>query len=312
MTLTDMATEVAKSALGAHNTAATVTLAQTAIKASISDWNAAKNWNFLLRDTAASFTVANLATHSNTTVDLGTGGVTGSMDGINRNVTVSGSGIPDGTTVASYTRGTDGTITALTLSAAATTSVNPITLTFTGNIPLIASVQEYNLPTDFASPYAARTTTNPRLLHYIEYREWNLKIVDQSTTGLVEAYTIYNPVSPQTQNYGTYRLRVFRTPANSDTLHVQYFRDMNPDATTVDIPDAYIYMLIDYAIWRLVRLKDTEDTRLPHLYEVAQKALQTAMIDDEEKSEVEQVRIMSQFETWTGEKLLWANGEFWP
>jgi hypothetical protein len=314
MTLTAMATEVAKS-IGGHNTAVTVDLATTAVKASIADWNAAKNWNFLLKDTAAGFSVSGCtATATSSSV---TAPDTGAFDAVNVGVTVTISSgtatLTAGTTVSSITRASGGTIASITLSNAfgGTTNTNA-TLTFTGDVPIIASTNEYNLPTDFQSPYAARLLTNPRLLVYIQYREWNKKIVNQSTTGSVDAYTVYNPISPQTQNFSTYRLRVFSTPSAADTLHLQYFRRMDVDATTVDVPDEYLYMLIDYAIWRFIRLKDTEDTRLPHLYEVAQASLAKAMNDDEELSDDEELRLISQLEAWTGNRPLWGNGQFNP
>jgi len=313
MTLTAMATEVAKS-IGGHNTSVTVDLATSAIKASIADWNAAKNWNFLLKDTAAGFSVAGC------TLTQGTSSVSapssGAFDGVNVGVTVTATGtatLAAGTTVSSLTRSTTGTVATIVLSNSfgGTTDSNG-TLTFSGDIPIIASTNEYNLPTDFQSPYAARLTTNPRLLVFIQYREWNKKIVNQSTTGSVDAYTVYNPISPQTQNYSTYRLRVFSTPSAADTLHLQYFRKMDVDATTVDVPDEYLYMLIDYAIWRFIRLKNTEDTRLPHLYEVAQASLAKAMSDDEELADDEELRLISQLEAWTGNRPLWGNGQFNP
>jgi hypothetical protein len=315
MTLTAMATEVAKS-IGGHNTSVTTDLATRAIRASLLDWQAAKYWNFLLKDTAAGFTVAGCScTSGSATV---TAPSSGAFDAINIGDTVTvGAGdtvtLAASTTILSYTRSTDGTVATITLSVnfGGTTDTST-SLTFSGDIPLRVGVQEYNFPTDFNSPHSARTLVEKRALGYITYREWNKKVIDHSINGAVEAYTVFNPVSPLTQNFGQTRLRVFRTPATNDTLHVQYFRSFSTTAATVDIPDAYLEMLIDYAIWRFIRLKDTEDTRLPHLYEVALASLNRAMQDDEEQSEDEEQRIISQMEAWNGDRALWSNGNFYP
>lgn len=313
--LTDMATEVAK-AIGGAGTQANLDLATTAIKAAIEDWNSAKEWNFLLRDTGPGYSVSGLtATQGSAVVNVVTAGT---FDFINTGVTVTvGSGtatLAAGTTVLSITRTTStGNVSAITLSNAfgGTTATLSETLNFTGDIPTVIGQNEYNLPPDFNSPYAARTTVNKRLLEYIKYREWNKKIVNQDINGTVEAYTIWNPISPLTQNFRTYRMRLFRTPAIVENIHLQYFRRMLSSATTVDIPDNYVYMLIDYAIWRLVRLKNTEDSRLPHLYEVAMKSLKMAMVDDDENSDDETFRLISQMESWNGERTLWTNGQFY-
>lgn len=305
MLLTDMATEVARQGLGAHNTAGTVDLATSAIKASMRDWSAAKDWNFLLKDTVAGFRVVVTSSVGATIISAPS---TGAFDGVNKNVTVTVVAgtltLPASTTVSDYTRNTDGTIATITLSAAFTGSGTTATLAFSGDIPIIAAVSEYNLPTDFSSPYSVRLLTDKRLLEFIRFREWNKKTVDQEASTAVVVYTIYNPASPLTQNYGTYRMRVFGSPATADTARMQYFRLMVPTATTVDIPDNYIDMFIDYAIWRLVRIKNTEDSRLPHLYEVALGSLQRAMTDDEGNAEDEQIRLISQIEAWSGARML--------
>lgn len=310
MTLTAMATEVARS-IGGQDTAATVDLARTAIKASLQDWNAAKYWNFLLKDTSQTFTVTGVAWTG--AVTSMTAPSSGAFDAVNIGVSVSGTNVPASTTVSSYTRASDGTVATIVLSAATTGTGVAVTLTFGANIPIQISVADYNLPSDFRSPYSARLLTSKRLLEYIKHREWNKKIVDQEATGAVDAYTIFNPVSPQTQNFNTTRLRIFRTPATTDTLHMQYFRAMNVDATTVDVPNDYIYMLIDYATWRFIRLKNTEDTRLAELGRVAEAALARAMTDDEEESEDEELRFISQIEAFNGGgRQLWSNGDFYP
>jgi len=307
ITLNDMATSVAR-AIGGADDPRIIVLAKEAIKASVQDWNTAKNWNFLLRDTSLGFLVTGVAwTGSVTTIIAPSSGV---FDGVNTGVSVTGTGIPASTTVASYTRGTDGTITSIELSQATTGTQSNVTLTFGANIPIQLDVDEYNLPTDFKSPYDARLLGVHRTLVYIKYREWNLKVGTQSTRRAIEAYTVYNPVSALTQNYGQYRLKIFGVPGQTDTLFLQYFRSMNPDSTNVDIPIEYQRRLIDYAQWRLLRLKNSEDSRLPEYQQLARQVLLEAMTDDEEIGDAEDIGLKSQMETWDGDKPGWSNGEF--
>jgi hypothetical protein len=311
-----MATEIAKS-IGGQGTQANIDLATIAVKAAIEDWNAAKQWNFLLKDTSTNtlLTIGAL-TNGASSIPIPTAG-SGDFINVGSTITISSvtgtTTLAAGTTVSTITRDATGSITSFTMSNPFGTATGSAgILSFTSNIPVIASTNEYNLPIDFSSPYMARTITNKRTLEYIKYREWNKKIVDQESTGPIDAYTIWNPVSPLTQNFSTYRLRVFRTPAATDTIHLQYFRRMDATATTVDVPDSYVYFLMDMAIWRFVSLKNTEDSRLGTLESKAMSSLKKAMEDDEENADDETFRLIGQMETWNGERGLWSNGNFYP
>src|SRR6185369_7009412 len=117
-----------------------------ALHRAFEDWQAAKNWYFMLKDTDNGFTIASVVTVSgNVSVSAPS---SGAFDGLNIGVAVSGSNIQAGTTVATITRATDGTIASITLSLAPTSSTT-ITLTVAGNIPMNAGQQEYNLYPDF-------------------------------------------------------------------------------------------------------------------------------------------------------------------
>jgi len=309
-----MATEIAKS-IGGQGTQANVDLATIAVKAAVEDWNAAKEWNFLLKDTGSGYSVSGVTlTTSSATVNAPSAGA---FDFINIGMTITTSSgtasIAASTTVSNITRSSTGTISSITLSNAVTgTTDTNATISTSADIPIRVGVNEYNLPPDFNSAYMARTTTYKRALEYIKYREWNKKVVNQDINGTIEAYTIWNPLSPLTQNFRTYRMRVFRTPAATDTLHMQYFRRMDANATTVDVPDNYVYFLMDMAIWRFVTLKNSEDTRIPVLEQKAMSSLKKAMVDDDENTDDETLRLISQMESWNGERTLWTNGQFYP
>ena len=284
--------------------------AEEAILRSFEDWQAAKFWRFLLKDTARGFTVSGVTLSGvSTTVAAPT---TGAFDAVNVGVTVSGTGVQANTTVSSFTRNTDGTVASIVLSLQPTAQAG-IVLTFGGNIPLIIGIQEYNAPPDFSSVYHARTMTNKRPLEFIEYREWNLKIVDHTVQGLVEAITVYNPDSELTQNYGTKRLRTFRITSVSDSLFLQYYRAFDSLADPLDIPEDYKYKFLDYARWRLLESKTAHDDRLPSIEKMALGSLAQATADDEEVSEEENVAMKSQMEVYgsSGQTRLWSNGDFW-
>ena len=309
MTLNSAASEVAK-IIGGQNDTAVIALAKTAIKATVEDWNSAKPWNFLLKDTAAGFTVTGVSwTGTVTTINAPS---TGAFDGVNKNITVSGGNVVANTTVSNYTRNTDGTIASITLSLATSATSTNVTLTFGGNIPILVDIDEYNLPTDFSSSYGVYLQTAKRQLKFIRYRDWNILITDHTAKRWVSAYTIYNPVSPQTQNFSTYRMKVFGVPGSTDTVFLQYYREMNADASTLDIPNSFLYKLIFYAQWILARMKDTEDSRLPVLEQTAKTALQAAISDDEDTiSEEDDFRAVSQMDAWNGDRtVIWSNGEF--
>jgi len=300
-------------AIGGANASSILSMADEAIHRSFEDWQAAKNWFYMLKDTDNGFTIASVVTVSgNVSVSAPS---SGAFDGLNIGVAVSGSNIQAGTTVATITRATDGTIASITLSLAPTSSTT-ITLTVAGNIPMNAGQQEYNLYPDFLAPYHARMTEKRLPLDYIQYRYWNTKIIDHTIQGLPVAYTVYNPVSAESQNYGTYRVRVFRIPqgvvgAHYDTLFMQYYRKFNHDSDPLDIPDRYLYKFLDYAQWKLLEKKDATSDRLPAVMASAQAALQSAMTDDEEVcEEEEQTRLISQMEGGLLPRPLWSNSSF--
>ncbi len=295
--------------VGGANDPKVLDMADDAILGGSQDWNNSKKWNFLLKDTSLGFTVPSVVLASgNATVSAPS---TGAFDGVNTGVTVSGTNITAGTTVSSYTRNADGTLASIVLSIAPTGN-GTVTLTFGPDIPIIAGTQEYNAPTDFDEPYGARLLVNRWPLEYVQYREWNRKVNDQTVQGTIELYTVYNPLSFSVQNYRQKRLRVFRIPSQADTMHLQYFRNLVDDADPIDMFQNYLYKFLDYCQWLLLLKKNAHDDRLPQIEAHAQANLQACMTDDEELSDDEETRIKSQMEMGNNARPLWNNGPYYP
>jgi hypothetical protein len=297
--------------LGGANSSQVNSMAEDAILEAFTDWENAKNWKFLLKDTGNGFQVSGVTLTVSTSV---TAPSSGAFDAVNIGVTVTDSGgkIPANTTIASFTRNTDGTVATIVLSNTPA-SGSGLVLTFGADIPIIAGTREYNAPSDFRKSYHARLTSRTKWpLNYIEYRDWNRIVLDQDTQGVIEAYTVYNPVSPLTQNYGTKRLRVFRTPSLSDVLFMQYYRSFSKTADPLDIPDNNLYQFLTYAQWKLLSKKPSGAEKYPDLEKAAMRSLAAAMTDDEEESDDHEARMKSQIETSAQIRPLWTNGQFFP
>lgn len=300
--------------LGGATSTPILDMAGEAILQGFEDWMSAKNWYFTLKDTSGGFPVSGVTLTDSTTVLAPT---SGAFDGTNLFVGVSDSGgkVPAGAYISAINRSTDGTVASIVLSALPTAATG-VTLIFTGDIPLVSGVQEYNLYTDFLAPYHLRMLGKRLPLDYIQYRYWNMKIIDHTIQGLPVAYTVYNPVSADTQNFGTYRMRVFRIPQGTlgvqyDTVTQQYYRKFNFTADPLDIPDRYLYKFLNYCQWALLSKKNATDERLPEMEKIAQAGLQSAMTDDEEIcEEEEQSRIISQVEAGMIPRPLWSNSQF--
>jgi hypothetical protein len=281
-------------------------MAEEALLRGFSDWSAEKDWEFLLKDMSLGFTVASCAINDSVTVSAPS---TGAFDGVNSGITVTGTGVPADTTVSSYTRGSDGTISSITLSAATTGGSQSVTLTFGGNIPIVQGVQDYNLPSDFKSPYGARLITNLKWpLTFIRPREWNRLTYEQTTQSSPTLYTVFNPISALTQDKGTYRLRILPISAQSDTLKFEYYRRFNETADPIDIPDEYLYQFLDYCAGLLLLRKRSFDN--PELaIQDAMKSFEKVKQNDQEPTEDEDIGLISSMDA-SSRRPLWTNGPF--
>jgi len=278
------------------------------------DWQNARFWRFLLKDTSATTPVTGItATASSATVNAPT---TGAFDFVNVGQTVTISAgtatLAADTTVSSLTRGSDGVVTSITLSNAfgGTTNSNA-TLTFSANIPVLVNVDEYNLPADWNSAYTARLLQDPKgKLQYIDQKQWDMYQDDQTVQLPVDGYMTYNPVSPATQNFGTQRLKLVGMPDTVNTLQLRYYRRFTTNGTNIDIPDEYLYQFLDYARGLYIAAKRAQDNPGEFISGVSD-AFQSAQETDEEPDDDEEQRIKSPYERSMSRPIV-GNGQFSP
>jgi len=292
--------------LGGANDDKAWDLAEEALVRAASDWQTAHRWEAYLKDTSDGFVVTSCVfTGLSPTFAAPSAG---SLDGVNIGQAVAGTGVTAGTLVSSYTRAADGSVATVTLST--TPAAGTVSLTFTGDIPIIAGVRDYNAPTDMASPHMAELSSRPSWpIEFIRPRYWNKLTGGSTTPGTVDAYTLFNSVSPTTQQKGNLRLRVYRIPAQADVMRSTYYRAINATADPLDIPDDYLYTFHDYARGLLVLTKRAMDDPAGYL-QIAGNSLQDAKTDDAENAEDEEVRLISQMEVGNMDRPLWNNGQF--
>jgi hypothetical protein len=296
MLLTDAKTAVAK-VLGMQGDANGLLLANDAINATYMKWQIAHDWSFLLEDNEGGFQVTGCTIAGNgTTV---TTSVTAGLYGVNVGMTVTGTGIPADTTVASVAGDTyGGGITSFELSAASTPA-SALTLTFSGYIPVRAGYDMYNLPANFNRPFSAMLVTNPRTLVYLKPRERDRKIALQSLSGVPTHYTIYkkHDFSAGAQHS---HLRLTAVPASADNLLLRFYRNFAKDATTIDMLDDYLELFLDDAQTWFLRKKNAGDSRLPAMEADVARRMSDAIATDLEDTDDEEIRMISQFESGPG------------
>lgn len=291
---------------GAKNPDA-LAMAEEALLKSFNDWQGAKDWEFLLKDDVGSFTVINcVCTGTSPTISTP---VASAFDGVNIGITVSGTGVAPGTTVLSYLLAADNSVASVTLSS--TPSAGTVTLTFGGTIPLIAGVSDYNLPTDFYKHYGVRLTSLLKwMLVFVRPRDWNRVTLDQTISGPIELYTIFNSASPLSQNKGMYRMRVYRVPAKNDTLKVEYYRKFNATADPIDMEGTHLYRFLDYCRAQVIATKRGFDD--PQLFKaMITDGLQQSKETDEAVTEDQDVYMKTQMEMGGLMRPTWNNGPFY-
>ena len=293
-------------AIGGAKNPDKLAMAEEALKRAFNEWQNEKDWEFLLKDTSFGFNVDSCVT--TTSVATISAPSSGAFDGVNVGITVSGTGVAANTTVASYTRNTDGTIASITVTPVITTG-GTITLTFGGTIPIVAGTKDYNLPTDFFRHYGLRLTSSLKWpLTFVRPRDWNTITLDQTIEGPPVYYTIFNDRGPLTQNKGTYRLRILPISASPDIAHLEYYRKFNTDADPLDMDGTILYKFLDYCRGHLVATQRAFDDPAMLMEGVA-NGLQKAKSKDELFGEDEEIVMRSRQEMGMNPPL-WTNGEF--
>lgn len=313
MTLVDAKTYVSRP-LGGGSSQETIDAAAEAIKRGYSDWEQKKFWRFLLKDTSLTTSVSAVtATLSSAVVNAPSAGAFDFVN-IGQTVTVSGTAtLAASTTVASYVRGSDGVITSITLSAAfgGSTDVAAV-LTFSADIPILAGVNEYNVPLDYNVGATARLTSQMhRYLIWRTQEYWDRVQPDDSLRGIPSEWTTYNPISELTQNFGVTRMKFDRIPDANDTVRIRYFRKFNASATTLDMPDQILYKFLDYCRSLCLEAKRAKDNPGEYRDSVID-AMEQATVDDDERnteSDIDEC-VKSQYEMGLSGTPLWRNGDF--
>lgn len=317
MTTVNARIYVARIIGGGASSQESLDMADEAIHRTYQEWQARRFWRGLLKDTSLATSVpACTATvgGGNATVNAPSSAAFDFVN-IGQTVTISGTAaLAANTTVASFTRNADGTVATITLSNpfSGTTDSNA-TLTFSADIPIIAGQQEYNAPLDFNRPFTALLLVNKRTLVWRDQRWFDRIVYDQTTPAYVTDYTVYNPVSEITQNFGTKRIRFNHTADVNDTLRLRYYRPFNVSGTYIDVPDEYLYIFLDYARNVLLLTKRAQDD--PEGYAKAiNSAAEEADENDEQVTDDDDADqcMKSQWEMGNWNRALWHNGAFDP
>jgi len=303
--------------IGGAQSPAVIDAADEALRRGYSDWQTLRNWDFLLKDTSLTTSVTGVTCTvgaGNATVSAPTSGV---LDFVNVGQTVSvASGtatLAAGTTVASFTRNTDGTIATVTVSNAFGGTTGSCTLTFGANLHITAGTNDYNLPTDTHEIYTARFITNSkRPLMFKRQRDWDRMQWDQTVRGTPAEYTQYNPYSEATQNHGTPHLKFDRIPQQDDDLFLRYYRKFIVDGTYVDVPDRFLYPFLDHCRARALEAKRAQEN--PQVYLDEQKEQSAKSAESEEEIEDDDDNYMkTQYEMGSSNnRPIVGNGDFWP
>ena len=298
--------------IGGANTPGVIDMANEAILRAYSDWQAARFWTFLLKDTSVDLALS-------CTVDRNSKVITpinlGELDFINYNQSIIINNV--NYLINNIDKNINGSVTGFDVTPTLAGSGSAVeAITFKMDIPITAGVEEYGLPTDMNATYTARLigAGDPKTwLKYIEQRQWDKISFDQTTRGVPEAYTIYNPVSQASQNFGQKRLRLFRVPNADGLLRLRYFRNFYTNTGYIDVPDDYLYKFLDYARSLLLEAKRAQDD--PHgyrssvlgAYAEAQQNDEAPNDDDDNDS-----RLKSPYEGGTYRGPIVNNGQFDP
>lgn len=291
ITLANAKIQVARS-LGGQNDPDELRAAGEGINEAISIWNRRNVWDFCRLDNLSNFTVASKTTNASANVTLPTGVTFPNFANVYRGQTVSGTGITAGTTVLTKTSNS-----ALVLSLPATASNDPVTLTFSGPIPIWSGQSDYDLPYQVKTPSFARLVTADITLVYARSRFVN-RITNPTADNGMWGYMI-QPSQAAADSAGnlplaTDKLRIVSTPTGATTapvdyLVLEYFRKIQQflndvsavdEARTLDVPDDYIFALLDLSEYVYMSNKDSEITRTGDREQSAYAALRECISDD--------------------------------
>lgn len=287
-TYTDAQTFVAR-IMGASGDTVQLAAAADSILAAIQSWNLQYDFSYLLMDTSLGFSVAS-STIAGDGITVTTS-VANGFAGVNVGQTVTGTGVPASTTILSIT-----STTVIVLSQAATPAT--VTLTFSGDIPVIINTDTYNLPSPIGRPYSARLLTNEWTLTYKEQREIDREFQTQSSNRTPAYYNLFNAASFTTGRQNG-KIKLFPAPGITDTLRVRYYRPIAEPSTgsdNLDVPDTYVYALLEFARYLFLKDHDAESVRMQETKESAYRMLAAVMARDQQRTEDNDMSLVAQME----------------
>jgi hypothetical protein len=286
ITYTDAQTYTAR-VLGASGDNVQLAAAADSIKAAIQEWNLRHDFSYLLMDTSGGFTVATCTQTLGTTL---TTTVTNGFAGVNIGQTAVGATIGTVTVTA--------IVSTTVLTVMGGSNAGPETMTFSADIPVISGTDTYNLPSPIGRPYSARLLTNEWTLEFKEQRNIDRSFVSQTPASTPFYYNLFNTGSFSTGRQNG-KIRLFPIPGNTDTLRVRYFRPIaEPSAggDNLDVPDTYVYALLDLARYMFLRDHDSESQRLQELKERAEIQFRAVVARDEQGTEDNDMALIPQME----------------
>lgn len=267
--------------------------AKDAIYAAIEEWNIRKDWNFLRMDTSLGFSVTGCTSDGGTPATITTTSSRG-FAGVNVGQTITNSASAT-STVASITSST-----VIVLSGALATGSG--TMTFAGNIGIVAGTSKYNLPFPIKHVYSVRLLTNPRTLEYRPAMVIDtLYDYDQTGTGVPRFFNFENTAS-FSPNFENGVITVGPIPSVTDTMLIRYHRlisQPSADADLIDVPDRYVYALLSLARYFMLVNSDTDNPRTGEFKERAEFLFKKARWDDMSKNPMREIRFIPYVE-WGG------------
>lgn len=250
--------------------------AQDSLFAAIEEWNIRNDWSFLTMDTSGGFSVA-ACTSNGATPSVITTTTANGFAGVN--VSQTATGLSGTATVASVDSTTQ-------FTATGTVTGGPVTLVFSADIPVRATFNTYNLPSPIKRPYSARLIVNNKRLEYRDQRRIDRMFSNLTVGGEPGIYNVFNSVSFTTGSQNG-KVRLFPIPSSSETLRVRYHRPIAQpatDGTSLDLPDRYVYALLELGKYNFLKDLDSENPRTGECKERAEHLLRKAVWDDREGS----------------------------
>jgi hypothetical protein len=293
--------------LGAEGNTTQLAAALDALYAAIQEWNLRRDWRFLLMDTAEGFTVTGATNVSGTVTTT----VTDGFAGVNLGQTFT---VTDGSPAGTYTVSGITSTTVLTVTGGGGNFTTE-SLTFSGDIPLVAGSDTYNLPTPFKRPYIARIITgSERSLEWKDQKVLDKMFQNQTPQSLPAFYNLFNRTTfSQTRQNG--KVRLFPIPSTAETLRVRFYRPIaepSVDGTFLDVPDRYVYALLETARWHYLKNHDAETARLAMTDQKAEQMFQRCAADDEGESDDRDIGFVSQMDHQMQHQIITDEIAGWP